>query len=59
MAFTDLSLAFDRVSRAKLWAVVGLMGVEPALFTFMPDLHEGLTASVSYGPMVNVLSLLV
>ena len=45
----DLSSAFNRVNRTKLWAALGDMGMDEGILNFFMDLHQNLAAVVRYG----------
>ena len=46
LGFMDLSSAFDRVNRSKLWIILEDMGVENKLIRLLKDLHGPMAAMV-------------
>lgn len=46
LAFMDLSSAFDRVNRSKLWDLLFSMGMDKNIVYFLSDLHRDLPATV-------------
>lgn len=44
----DLTAAFDRVNREKLWTIMGGLGVDQGLINILRALHRNTTAKVRY-----------